>query len=114
MITVRTSTASSGTGFYALMTSLNILAAVIIGGYRSIWGATVGSFIMYGLQVVVLNDIEILRQNPELITFVSGILVILVVMFYPGGLAQLLQEAKTAVKKIIKKIKENKYGKDLG
>ncbi len=114
MITVRTSNASSGTGFYALMTSLNILAAVIIGGYRSIWGATVGSFIMYGLQVVVLNDIEILRQNPELITFVSGILVILVVMFYPGGLAQLLQEAKTAVKKIIKKIKENKYGKDLG
>jgi branched-chain amino acid transport system permease protein len=111
---VRSTMASHGTGFYALITSLNILAAVIIGGYKSIWGAVFGTFIMYGMQTVVLNNIKFLAENPVIITFVSGILVILVVMFYPGGLAQLLVEAKMKVRKIRTKVRESKYGKELG
>lgn len=114
MITVRSAMASDGTGFYALITSLNILAAVIIGGYKSIWGAVFGSFVMYGLQTVVLNNIKFLAENPVIITFVSGILVILVVMFYPGGLAQLLTELRGKLKKLRIKIREARYGKDLG
>ena len=39
---------------------------------------------------------------------------ILVVMFYPAGLAQLARETIAAVKKGLKKRKEAKYGKDLG
>lgn len=114
MITVRSAMASDGTGFYALITSLNILAAVIIGGYKSIWGSVFGTFVMYGMQTVVLNRIEFLQKNPVIITFVSGILVILVVMFYPGGLAQLLLELKVKVRKLRTKAKEAYYGKDLG
>lgn len=114
MITVRSSMASDGNGFYALITSLNILAAVIIGGFRSIWGAVFGSFIMYGLQTMFLNRIPFLQENPEFITFVSGILVILVVMFYPGGLAQLVREGAAKVKTLHRKAKEGKYGKDHG
>ena len=114
MITVRSSTASNGTGWYALITSLNILAAVIIGGYKSIWGAVFGTFVMYGMQTTILGRVEYLANNPEIITFVSGILVILVVMFYPGGLAQLLGELKNKIKKLIVKLKEVKYGKDIG
>ena len=114
MITVRSAMASDGTGFYALITSLNILAAVIIGGYKSIWGAVFGSFVMYGMQTVVLNNIEFLAKNPVIITFVSGILVILVVMFYPGGLAQLLTELLVKMKKLRTRIREARYGKDLG
>ncbi len=114
MLVVRNAMASQGTGFYALITSLNILAAVIIGGYKSIWGAVFGSFIMYGLQTVVLNNIKFLAENPVIITFVSGILVILVVMFYPGGLAQLMLEAKTKIKVFRTKMREAKYGKNLG
>lgn len=114
MITVRSAMASDGNGFYALITSLNILAAVIIGGYRSIWGAVFGSFVMYGLQTMFLNRIPFLQENPEFITFVSGILVILVVMFYPGGLAQLVQEAVAKAKKLLRKWKEDIYGKELG
>lgn len=114
MLVVRNAMASQGTGFYALITSLNILAAVIIGGYKSIWGAVFGSFIMYGLQTVVLNNIKFLAENPVIITFVSGILVILVVMFYPGGLAQLMLEAKTKIKALRTKMREAKYGKNLG
>ena len=114
MITVRSAIASNGSGFYALITSLNILAAVIIGGYRSIWGALFGSFVMFGLQTMFLNRIPFLQENPEFITFVSGLLVILVVMFYPGGLAQLVGEIKGAVKKLRHRLKEGRYGKDLG
>ena len=114
MLVVRNAMASQGTGFYALITSLNILAAVIIGGYKSIWGAVFGSFVMYGMQVVVLNEIEFFAKNPVFITFISGILVIIVVMFFPGGLAQLLLELKTKIKALYKKYREARYGKDLG
>ena len=114
MLVVRNAMASQGTGFYALITSLNILAAVIIGGYKSIWGAVFGSFIMYGLQTVVLNNIKFLAENPVIITFVSGILVIIVVMFYPGGLAQLVLELRVKAKGLRTKMREAKYGKDLG
>ena len=114
MITVRSAMASDGNGFYALITSLNILAAVIIGGFRSIWGSVFGCFVMYGLQTMFLNRIPFLQENPEFITFVSGILVILVVMFYPGGLAQLVQEGKAKIKVLHRKMREGKYGKDHG
>lgn len=114
MVTVRSAMASDGNGFYALITSLNILAAVIIGGFQSIWGAVFGTFIMYGLQTILLNRIPFLQQNPVVITFVSGILVILVVMFYPGGMAQLVREAKAKWNLWRRKVREEKYGKDLG
>lgn len=114
MVTVRSAMASDSTGFYALITSLNILAAVIIGGFKSIWGAVFGCYVMYGLQTTLLNRIPFLQENPVIITFVSGILVILVVMFYPGGLAQLLQELKLKVKQLHRKMREGRYGKDLG
>ena len=114
MITQRSAMASDGNGFYALITSLNILAAVIIGGYKSIWGSVFGTFVMYGMQTVVFNRIEFLQKNPVIITFASGILVILVVMFYPGGLAQLIMELKGKIKKLRIKMREARYGKDLG
>ena len=107
-------TASSGTSFYALITSLNILAAVIIGGYKSIWGAIFGTFVMYGLNTTILQTISFLSEHPELVTIISGVLVIVVVMFYPGGLAQLLQGFKGKISKLLLKIREAKYGKDLG
>ncbi len=113
MIVIRAAQASNSAGFYALITSLNILAAVIIGGYRSVWGAVFGTFIMYGLQTVLLSRVQFFVDNPVVITFISGILVILVVMFYPGGAAQLVREAKNGIKKLIRKIKECRYGKDI-
>lgn len=69
---------------------------------------------MYGMQTVVLNNIDFLAKNPVIITFVSGILVIIVVMFYPGGLAQLLLELKGKIKVLRTKMREAKYGKNLG
>jgi branched-chain amino acid transport system permease protein len=116
--------AIDATSFYALITSLNILAAVIVGGYKSVWGAVVGTFIMCGgFELVVLQNQSVKDflqmiipgiDSNTVITLLSGILVIVIVMFYPGGLAQLLVEVKAKIKALIKRIKEDKYGKDLG
>ena len=114
MMVVRSADATDPTGYYALITSLNILAAVIIGGYKSIWGAIFGTFVMYGIKLVIFNQIPFLAKNSLIITLVSGVLVIVIAMFYPGGLAQLLLESKTKIKSLRKKTREGIYGKDLG
>jgi len=114
MVCMRTEMASNGSSSYALITSLNILAAVIIGGYKSIWGAIIGTYIMFGMQTTLLNQIQFFKDNQDIISFVAGGLVIIVVMFFPGGLAQLLTEVKGKLKGLKTRIKEGIYGKDLG
>ena len=130
MFVMGSADATNPTGDYALMTSLNILAAVIIGGYKSIWGSIVGTFIMYGIKRVIFDDLfgkiiselseklpiikEVEQYIPLAITLSSGVLVIVIAMFFPGGLAQLLTELKLKITKLFKKIKEARYGKDLG
>ena len=69
---------------------------------------------MYALDTVVLQKVELFTQYPDIIPFISGILVILIVMFYPGGLAQLVVELKGKIKVLWKKLREARYGKDLG
>lgn len=113
MMYVRYVSNSSST-LFTLSTSLNILGAVIIGGTKSIWGTVGGTFIIYGIDKLFLQDIEFFRENPTLITLFCGILVVVVVMFYPGGLAQLVLEIKAKISKIRKKRREARYGKDLG
>ncbi|MDE7454098.1 MAG: hypothetical protein K2N22_06795, partial [Clostridia bacterium] len=98
-----------------LTLSLNILGAVIIGGFKSIWGAFFGSCLVFGLNnlfsIMLPNDVYN-TLNPY-INLIVGVLIIVVVMFFPGGLAQLMGELKLKVKKLIRKIKESKYGKDI-
>lgn len=113
MLYVRYVSNSSST-LFSLSTSLNILGAVIIGGTKSIWGTVGGTFIIYGIDKMFLQDIAFFRENPTLITFFCGILVVVVVMFYPGGLAQLVLELRIKLKQLRIKMREARYGKELG
>ena len=113
MLYIRYVSNSSST-LFSLSTSLNILGAVIIGGTKSIWGTIGGVFIIYGIDKLFLQDIEFFKNNPTFITLFCGILVIVVVMFYPGGLAQLMIELKNKAVKLSRRLKEGRYGKDLG
>ena len=113
MLYVRYVSNSSST-LFTLSTSLNILGAVIIGGTKSIWGTIGGTFIIYGIDQMFLQKIDFFRENPTLITLFCGILVVVVVMFYPGGLAQLVLELKYKLQNLRRKMKEARYGKDLG
>lgn len=95
--------------------SLNILGAVIIGGYKSIWGSVFGVFLVFGLSDVfsiVLSNEAYNKLNPY-ISLIVGVLIIVVVMFFPGGLAQLMGELKVKIRKSARKMKESKYGKDI-
>jgi branched-chain amino acid transport system permease protein len=76
-------------GIWNLGVSLNILAAVIVGGSKSIWGVTLGTFIIFGLRDIVLKQIPFFQQNGNAVFFFTGALVILIVMYYPGGLVKL-------------------------
>lgn len=113
MLYIRYVSNSSST-LFSLATSLNILGAVIIGGTKSIWGTVGGTFIIYGIDKMFLQDIAFFRNNPTLITLFCGLLVVLVVMFYPGGLAQLVLEIRVKLVSWRKNRREARYGKDLG
>ena len=78
--------------------SLNVLAAVVIGGTSSIWGILLGTFIVFSLNDIVLSNITFFQQNPNIIIFINGLLMILVVMFYPGGISQLLLLIRLKIK----------------
>lgn len=93
MLYIRNVTTATST-LLTLTTSLNILGAVIIGGSKSLWGTTVGAFIIYGLQSMFLSKLEFFKNNPAFITMVTGLLIILVVMFYPGGIAQMVSNLR--------------------
>lgn len=109
MLYIRSEQNSAGT-LFTLSTSLNILGAVIIGGTKSIWGTIGGTFIIFGIDKMFLQDIKFFNENPTLITIVCGLLVILVVMFFPGGLVQLVKGTIFKIKALFVKWRIRRYG----
>ena len=97
MMFIRTITTSTST-LLTLTTSLNILGAVIIGGAKRLWGTTFGVFIIYGLQAMFLSKIPFFVENPAFIILVTGVLIIVVVMFFPGGFAQIASQVTAKIK----------------
>ncbi|MDY0277529.1 MAG: branched-chain amino acid ABC transporter permease [Acholeplasma sp.] len=101
---------------WSLALSLNILAAVVVGGAKSIWGVLLGTFVIFGLDLAVLKRFAFFIKYPDASLIFSGLLIILVVMFYPGGLIRLFSDLKKIISKKLnnlkKKWREKKYGKD--
>jgi branched-chain amino acid transport system permease protein len=86
--------------------SLNILASAVIGGTKSIWGILVGTFVIFGLDLAIFSPLGL--ESVSL--FINGVLIILVTMFYPGGLTQLFFDIKKLIKKLQKKRRDYLYG----
>ncbi len=101
---------------WSLAFSLNILAAVIVGGSQSIYGIILGTFMIFGLDLAVLKQIDFFVQNPAISIIFNGVLIIVVVMFYPGGLIRLVNTARLKIKLRFQKFKQKrriyKYGAD--
>lgn len=95
---------------FNLATSLNILGAVIIGGSMSIWGVLGGIFFVFGLQPLVLSNIPFFQQNEEFIVLLTGLLMIIVVMFFPGGFAHIVLQIRFSINKALQKWRVRKYG----
>ncbi len=79
-----------GSGRFSPFTSLVMLSMAIIGGLGSVPGAVLGALYVFGIPYAFGND-EILR----LLTSGVGLLVLL--MFAPGGLAGLMYRARDAM-----------------
>lgn len=97
---------------YTILFSLNILAAVLIGGSRNLIGTFLGSFIVFGITPIFLQDITFFRENPWVINVTIGLIIILVVMFYPGGLVQLARNIKAFFLNLLTKRRLLAYGED--
>ena len=101
---------------WGLDLSLNILAAVVIGGTKNIWGVMVGTFLVFGLKDLVLARIPFFQTYSNAYLMFTGVLIILVVMFYPGGIAKLFGDLKRLIvntaSNIKKKLKDYKYGEN--
>jgi branched-chain amino acid transport system permease protein len=108
---------------WGLTTSLLILAAVVIGGAKSIIGVLLGTVAVFTINTLFLQQITFFRENSNFINIFTGILIIVIVMFFPGGLYHLGLILKMKFidlkKKIVEKLnksklerKEQYYGKD--
>lgn len=78
---------------WTLNLSLDFLAIIVIGGFRSIYGTLVGSFVVYGMSELVLKHLPI----PGIESFapaIKGILMIIFVLYFPGGLASINTKLK--------------------
>lgn len=67
-----------------LMLSLDFLAIIVVGGFRSIFGTFIGAFVIFGLSEIFLKPIPALANITPLI---KGILIILFVLYNPNGIA---------------------------
>lgn len=71
---------------WTLGMSLNILAVIIIGGVRNLYGTVLGAFVVFAMPDLFLKQIPYFGTMPGFAYIVNGILIILVILFYPRGL----------------------------
>ncbi len=69
------------TSEWNLNVSLIIIAMVVVGGFKSIYGTFIGAIIIYGVPTLILQNIF-----GDVGYIFSGILIIIVIIFYPNGL----------------------------
>lgn len=87
---------------WGLNLSLLILAVVVIGGMKSVLGMLLGSFIIFGVPNFYLQGIEWFKGVESIAT---GLLLVLVIIFYPYGLAHIYYDIKKIYIKIKTKLK---------
>ena len=98
---------------YATWTSglaMNILIAVILGGTAKPAGVLIGSFVIFTVDFAFLKNIAFFQKYPQASLFFNGIVIILVIAKYPGGLIRLLGNVKIGALRLIQKGKVYRYG----
>jgi branched-chain amino acid transport system permease protein len=89
---------------WSLKLSLDFLAMIIIGGLRSIYGTVLGAFIVFAVPDLFLKQIPYFNQLSYVF---NGVLIILVIMFYPNGLIYIGHDVKVWIKKFKKRGQNN-------
>ena len=82
------------------MISLTILAIIVIGGLRSIYGTFLGALVVYAMPDLVLKRIPVLGDINGLPYVFSGVLIILIILFYPKGVVNVFSDLKRLFAKL--------------
>lgn len=84
---------------WVLKMSLDFLAIIIIGGLRSIYGTVLGAFIVYAVPDLFLKQIPYFK---DLSYVLNGLLIIMVIIFYPNGLISIGYDIRRFFRKLKK------------
>jgi len=89
------------------MLSLNILAVIVIGGIRSISGTILGAFIVFGVPDLILKRLPIIGSIDGAAYIFNGLLIILVILFYPNGLINMRFDIQKNFNKLFRRGEDN-------
>jgi len=92
-----------------LMLTLLILAMVVVGGIKSIFGTFIGVFVIYGVPSLWLE--ELFSSINGVAYIFSGVLIIVVIMYYPYGFIYVIQDTKKLYHKFKNGIENRKNKK---
>ncbi len=84
---------------WTLKLSLDFLAMIVIGGLRSIYGTLLGAFIVFAVPDLFLKQIPFFSEMSYVL---NGVLIILVIIFYPNGLINMFADIKRLFNKLSK------------
>lgn len=82
---------------WGIMLSLQLIAVIVIGGVRTISGPILGSFVVFGVPELILKQLPILGNIDGLAYIFNGVLIIIIVLFYPSGLINITKDIKKIV-----------------
>ena len=88
---------------WSINLSMNILLAVCLGGTVKPIGVILGTFFIFGLDYIVLQNIPIFQNNSQFSLLFSAILIIIILLKFPGGLYHIYYNIKSHLRKEGKK-----------
>jgi branched-chain amino acid transport system permease protein len=77
---------------YGPGTSVEALVAAIVGGMGTVWGPVLGALVLHGLSDITRN---LFGQLPGINMVIYGVVLVLIVMFLPRGIAGLAATARS-------------------
>jgi branched-chain amino acid transport system permease protein len=93
--------------YWSLTLSIQFVAAIIVGGIASVWGSILGAAFVFGLPLVI-DQFSLLPlasssgslNSGDLNALIYGFLIILFLLFEPGGVIGLVRRGQALVRKL--------------
>lgn len=87
--------------YWSLVLSIQFVAAIIVGGVASVWGSILGAAFVFALPLII-DHLKLLPvdssngglSSGDLNTIIYGLLIIVFLLFEPGGLAGLIRRGQ--------------------
>jgi len=96
-----------GSGYWDLVLSIQFVAAIIIGGIASVWGSILGAAFVFALPLI-LDQFQLFKESAsstglssgDLNTIIYGLLIIVFLLFEPGGLVGLIRRSQVLIRRL--------------